>query len=119
MGAFRDGHLFGRGRKEIGRRLFLIAAAIFALYKAADLAGAISRTAAEPYYIRQQDYGTFEAFTYEVDGVTVYVPADGGQSGYDLFPSSPRVQEIELRWKGKETGDLRYGFRAAGSENTP
>lgn len=119
VGGFIYCHLFGRGRKEIGRRLFLIAAAIFALYKAADLTGAISRTAAEPYYIRQQDYGTFEAFTYEVDGVTVYVPADGGQIGYDLFPSSPRVQEIELRGKGKETGDLRYGFRAAGSENTP
>ena len=46
-----------------------------------------------------------------MDGVTVYVPADGGQIGYDKFPSSPRIQNIELRGEGEHAGDIRYGFR--------
>lgn len=44
---------------------------------------------------------------WELDGITVYVPADGGKIGYDKFPSAPRVQDIELR----EKGNLRAGFR--------
>ncbi|HJA93829.1 MAG TPA: hypothetical protein H9717_12080 [Candidatus Eisenbergiella merdipullorum] len=99
--------------RQNGLRLFLICMCAFFLYKAADLGKAVRETAAQPYYIRQQGYGEYEAFTYEVDGVMIYVPADGGKIGYDKFPSSPRVQDIELRrW-----GDLSSGFRAAGTGN--
>ena len=89
--------------------VFLLCLSVLLLYKAVDLAGAVRESAVQPYYIRQQEYGTFEAFTYEVDGVTIYVPSDGGRIGYDKFPSSPRVQDIELR----RPGDLSSGFRAA------
>ena len=41
-----------------------------------------------------------------MDGVTVYVPTDRGQIGYNKFPSSPVVQDIELR-----DGTLESGFR--------
>ena len=110
--------LTGRERKEkmaegafrgTAEGAFLLCLSVLLLYKAADLAGAVRESAAQPYYIRQQEYGTFDAFTYEVDGVTVYVPSDGGRIGYDKFPSSPRVQDIELR----RSGDISSGFRAA------
>lgn len=110
--------LTGRERKEkmaegafrgTAEGAFLLCLSVLLLYKAADLAGAVRESAAQPYYIRQQEYGTFDAFTYEVDGVTIYVPLDGGRIGYDKFPSSPRVQDIELR----RSGDISSGFRAA------
>ena len=110
--------LTGRERKEkmaegafrgTAEGAFLLCLSVLLLYKAADLAGAVRESAAQPYYIRQQEYGTFDAFTYEVDGVTIYVPSDGGRIGYDKFPSSPRVQDIELR----RSGDISSGFRAA------
>lgn len=98
--------------EHMGCYAFAAGASVFLLIKGAGLAGGIAETAGEPYYIRQQGYGSFAAITYEVDGVTIYVPADGGQIGYDKFPSSPRIQDIELRGEGAHAGDLRYGFRA-------
>lgn len=98
--------------ERMGCYAFAAGASVFLLIKGSGLAGGIAETAGEPYYIRQQGYGSFAAITYEVDGVTIYVPADGGQIGYDKFPSSPRIQDIELRGEGAHAGDLRYGFRA-------
>lgn len=100
------------GKKEkiriYGYYAFGAGALVFLLIKGAGLLQGIGETAGEPYYIRQQGYGSFAAVTYEVDGITIYVPADGGQIGYDKFPSSPRIQDIELR----REGDIRHGFRA-------
>ena len=97
-----------------GRGLFLLVLSLLLLYKAADLAAAVRSSAALPFYVRQQGYGEYDAFTYEVDGVTIYVPSDGGKIGYDAFPSSPRVQNIRLR----RPGDLTSGFRAAGAQES-
>lgn len=102
----------GPGSGKAGRRLFAALLVAFLAYKAVDLAGGIAERAKEPWYIRQQTYGTFQADTYEVDGITIYVPAEGGQIGYDKFPSSPWIQEIELRGEG---GQMRYGFRKKSS----
>ena len=100
------------GKKEkiriYGYYAFGAGALVFLLIKGAGLLQGIGETAGEPYYIRQQGYGSFAAVTYEVDGITIYVPVDGGQIGYDKFPSSPRIQDIELR----REGDIRHGFRA-------
>lgn len=99
------------GRDGLARKVFTAFLCLFFLYKALDLAGGILDLAGEPWYLRQQEYGDFEAFTYEIDGITVYVPTDRGQIGYDKFPSSPWIQDIELRGEGKNAGDIRYGFR--------
>lgn len=104
----RQTGIFSRGMAESA---FLLCMGVLFLYKAVDLAAAVRASAAQPYYIRQQEYGEFDAFTYEVDGVTIYVPSDGGGIGYDKFPSSPRVQDIELR----KAGDISSGFRPAGA----
>ena len=95
-------------RKEIvGRALFLIIAGVMILMKVkglvVDIAGSLDRDC----LIWQQDYEDPEAFTYEVNGVTIYVAKNGGGMGYNKFPSSIEVKNnIELR--GSE---LKDGFR--------
>lgn len=95
-------------RKEIvGRALFLIIAGVMILMKVkglvVDIAGSLDRDC----LIWQQDYEDPEAFTYEVNGVTIYVAKNGGGMGYNKFPSSIEVKDnIELR--GSE---LKEGFR--------
>ena len=94
------------GKSAGGFYGFVAILVAFLLYRGYNLSRMVMEFAGEPYYFWQQDYGDWPAFTYEVDGVTVYVPEDRGQIGYDKFPSSPVVQDIELR------GDtLRSGFR--------
>ncbi len=92
-------------RKEIvGRALFLIIAGVMVLMKVkglvVDIAGSLDRDC----LIWQQDYEDPEAFTYEVNGVTIYVAKNGGGMGYNKFPSSIEVKDnIELR--GSELKD--------------
>lgn len=82
----------------------------FLCYRGYNLSQMVLEFAGEPYYLWQQDYGTYPAETYEVDGVTIYVPTDRGQIGYDQFPSSPVRQNIELR----DGRTLESGFRQKG-----
>ena len=95
-------------RKEIvGRAFFLIIAGVMILMKVkglvVDIAGSLDRDC----WLWQQDYEDPEAFTYEVNGVTIYVAKNGGGMGYNKFPSSIEVKDnIELR--GSE---LKDGFR--------
>ncbi len=95
-------------RKEIvGRAVILIIAGVMVLMKikglVVDIAGSLDRDC----LIWQQDYEDPEAFTYEVNGVTIYVAKNGGGMGYNKFPSSIEVKDnIELR--GSE---LKDGFR--------
>ena len=59
-----------------------------------------------PYYVNQQDYGSYELDSYQVNGVTFYYPVSGDRVGYDPFPALPRLTEFEFR------GDtLKQGFR--------
>ena len=55
------------------------------------------------------DYAEKTGYVKEVDGELVWIPADGEQAGYNLFPSTPydkRLQLIELRGE-----DIKDGFR--------
>lgn len=60
----------------------------------------------EPYYMWQQDYGSYELETYELEGITFYKPVLGDRTGYDYFPAGPGKADIELRGEG-----LKDGFR--------
>lgn len=95
-------------RKEIvGRALFLIIAGVMVLIKVKGLVVDIAGSHDRDCLIWQQDYEDPEAFTYEVNGVTIYVAKNGGGMGYNKFPSSIEVKDnIELR--GSE---LKDGFR--------
>lgn len=101
-------HYMGKGRGFVLFRVILVA---FLLYRGYNLGNMVLEFADQPYYVWQQDYGDYPADTYEVDGVTVYVPTYRGQIGYDKFPSSPVVQDIELRGEG-----LQSGFRKKGND---
>lgn len=94
-----------------GKWAFLTALILFLAYKCVTLSQGILLLSDWPYYVKQQEYGQFEYDTYEVDGVTIYLPVYGGWIGYDNFPSSPYIQNIELRGEGEHAGDLKYGFR--------
>ncbi|MDY4125964.1 MAG: hypothetical protein SOX95_01275 [Lachnospiraceae bacterium] len=95
-------------RKEIvGRVLFLIIAGVMVLMKVRGLVVDIAESLDRDSWLWQQDYEDPEAFTYEVNGVTIYIAKNGGGMGYNKFPSSIEVKDnIELR--GSE---LKDGFR--------
>lgn len=92
------------GAKRRGFQLFGVILVAFLLYRSYNLCNMVLELCDQPYYIYQQDYGTYPSESYEVDGVTIYVPTDRGQIGYDQFPSSPIVQDIELRGESLEDG---------------
>ena len=107
------GCLYRKGMpKKAGFYGFVIFLVAFLGYRGYNLYHMVAEFWKEPYYLYQQDYGQWPAFSYEVDGLTIYVPTDRGQIGYDKFPSSPVVQPIELR-----KGTVRAGFRKKGSED--
>ncbi len=59
------------------------------------------------YFIYQKDYENFEVQSYEINGVTFYYPKEGDRIGYEAFPSSPAMTDLEFRGNGIEDG-FRY-----------
>lgn len=98
--------------KKRALRAFELILVAFLAYKSYNLFNMVLEFKDQQNYIWQQDYTDGPAETYEVDGITVYVPTDRGQIGYNKFPSSPVVQDIELRGEG-----LEDGFRVKGLED--
>lgn len=91
----------------MGLAVFLLIAGVMVLLKVKGLVVDIMSTLDRDCWVWQQDYEDPEAFTYEVNGVTIYVAKNGGGMGYYKFPSSIEVKDnIELR--GSE---LKDGFR--------
>lgn len=101
-----QGHNGRKWLKNAGYWAFVGLLVAFFTYKGYNLIQMVRELAYEPYYLWQQDYVDGSAEMYEVDGVTIYVPTDRGQIGYNKFPSSPIVQDIELRGNS-----IRDGFR--------
>lgn len=60
----------------------------------------------QPYYVVQQDYGTYELNSFEVNGVRFYYPEIGDRVGYESFPAIPMKKEIRFRGES-----LREGFQ--------
>ena len=88
---------------------FLVCSLFFLMTRAYNLVTDISITVNDDCYVNQQDYDDGEAFTYEVDGVTIYVANDSGQIGYNKFPSSPFVvDDLHLRGNDLKDGFIRY-----------
>lgn len=55
-------------------------------------------------FVLQQDYTEYEVAEYLVDGVTIYAPISGDQTGYTPFPSSPWEMNISLRGESIKDG---------------
>ena len=49
------------------------------------------------YYVCQQDYGVYEVREVSLGTESVFVPLNGGLSGYAYFPSVPALYNVELR----------------------
>lgn len=77
---------------------------ICGIYKGVALGEYIYSCRLVPFYIWQQDYETYEAETYEVNGVTFYYPAVGDRIGYDYFPASCTKVNLEFRGDSMEDG---------------
>ena len=88
-------------------RILCILLLMLGFVKLWSLGGYIVTQSNLPYYVAQQNYGSYELDSYEVNGVTFYYPVSGDRVGYDAFPAIPRKVEIEFR------GDtLKQGFRS-------
>lgn len=88
-------------------RILCILLLMLGFVKIWSLGGYIVTQSNLPYYVAQQNYGSYELDSYEVNGVTFYYPVSGDRVGYDAFPAIPRKVEIEFM------GDtLKQGFRS-------
>lgn len=88
-------------------RILCILLLMLGFVKLWSLGGYIVTQSNLPYYVAQQNYGSYELGSYEVNGVTFYYPVSGDRVGYDAFPAIPRKVEIEFM------GDtLKQGFRS-------
>ena len=88
-------------------RILCILLLMLGFVKIWSLGGYIVTQSNLPYYVAQQNYGSYELDSYEVNGVTFYYPVSGDRVGYDAFPAIPRKVEITFR------GDtLKQGFRS-------
>ncbi len=76
----------------------------YGVYKLFTQAEYIMGSRYAPYYLWQQDYNTYEAAFYEVDGVILYYPAYGDQIGYDVFPAAGGKVDVRLRGETIEDG---------------
>ena len=76
----------------------------FVAVKALTLARYAWSVSDEPYYIAQQDYGTYELDSFEENGVRFYYPVSGDRVGYEAFPAIPLKKEILFRGERFEDG---------------
>ena len=88
-------------------RVFGILVLAFVLVKAVTLARYAWSVSDEPYYIVQQDYGSYELDSFEVNGVRFYYPKSGDRTGYEAFPAVPAEIEFEFRGEGMQDGFRR------------
>lgn len=104
----RRGMENGRGWRTAVGTVAVAAVALLLVYKGFALAREIAGSFVNDYWLVQKDYETYETYSYEIGGITFYCPAEGDQTGYDSFPSSPA--EAEILFLGEGIAD---GFRAA------
>ncbi|MBD5533080.1 MAG: hypothetical protein HDQ98_12960 [Lachnospiraceae bacterium] len=85
-------------------RLFAVLVFAFLAVKAVTFARYAWSVSDEPYYIAQQEYGTYELDSFEVNDVRFYYPVSGDRVGYEAFPAIPLKKEILFRGESLEDG---------------
>lgn len=88
----------------MAERLFAVLILAFVAVKALTLAKYAWSVADEPYYVAQQDYGTYELDSFGGNDVRFYYPVSGDRVGYEAFPAIPLKKEILFRGDGLEDG---------------
>ncbi|SDZ92653.1 hypothetical protein SAMN02745687_01114 [Lachnospiraceae bacterium NK3A20] len=77
----------------------------FIAYKVYAVGREVLSRAAQPYWVWQQDYGTYAVKSYEMNGITFYYPESGDQCGYAAFPSAPTRRDGDIMMMGDELAD--------------
>lgn len=93
------------------KQLYILLFAGFLLWKTVGLGKLAVDTHKDGYLFLQEDYENFETTTYDVDGISIYIPVEGDRTGYEAFPSAQKEENIELRGE-----DLSSGFRSKNVE---
>lgn len=88
----------------VAQRLCGVLILAFVAVKALTLAKYAWSVADKPYYVAQQEYGTYELDSFEVNDVRFYYPVSGDRVGYEAFPAIPLKKEILFRGDGLENG---------------
>lgn len=86
------------------QRAAVVLTALILLYKGLALGREIARDYTGDYWLVQKDYENYETYSYEIDGVTFYLPVEGDQTGYESFPSAPAVPRIGFLGAGIADG---------------
>ena len=97
-----------KNRKEIVFKAFVAITFLWLVYKGVNLVVDAEKRFNPSYLLKQQDYGTYEVKSYEVNGTTFYYPTEGDRVGYDPFPSSPENLDGKLEFIGENIED---GFK--------
>lgn len=98
-----------RQKKDIIRKTTVFGVLVlwaFSAVKLVSLVRYIHGESGRQAYVWQQDYGSYELESYEVEGVTFYYPVSGDRTGYGYFPSVPRQTRILFR--GESPGEGFY-----------
>lgn len=96
-------------RRRMHRRAEIAACAaimLFLLYKGAMAVREQYGMRGDSHLLWQKDYTEADVVPYEIDGVTFYRAADGGETGYEAFPSAPFRAKLRLRGETLADGFL-------------
>lgn len=77
---------------------------LFIAYKGIALGRETVAEYTAEYWVLQKDYENFPVDTYEINGYRFFYPKEGDQVGYDSFPSSPFIAEIQFLGSNIEDG---------------
>ena len=103
---------YSRITKDILLYIVGILFVIWMIYKCAMLISDDRGRFNAEYLIKQQDYGTYETYEFDLDGETIYYPADGDRIGYYPFPAATHDITGEAELIGDDIGK---GFRPVGN----
>lgn len=91
----------------VADRLLGASVVLFTAVKALTFVNYAVGVSDEPYYVAQQDYGTYELDSFMAEDVRFYIPKSGDRVGYESFPAIPAKGEILFRGGGIESGFRR------------
>ncbi|MBO5504358.1 MAG: hypothetical protein J5969_07775, partial [Lachnospiraceae bacterium] len=79
---------------------------LFLLYKGAMAVREQYGMRGDSHLLWQKDYTEADVVPYEIGGITFYRAANGGETGYEAFPSAPFQAKIRLRGESLADGFL-------------
>ena len=100
---------FCKGRK-LGSMLYylvLFMLCSYGVYKVIAMGKYVLDTTWQPFYVQQAPYGVYDLEQYQIGEDIYYYPKYGDRVGYESFPATPIVMELEYRGDGIKDGYRR------------